>query len=51
MFIEKKKLRDRMIKQFWTPILSHNIVICPKAEGNNWSTRTDKSRYFDNLVQ
>ena len=51
MFIEKKKLRDRMIKQFRTRFYRKI----------SWSVRrlreiidllaTDKSRYFDNLVQ
>ena len=48
---KKKKLRDRMIKQFWTRFYRKI----------SWSVRrlreiidllaTDKSRYFDNLFQ
>ena len=48
---KKKKLRDRMIKQFWTQFYRKI----------SWSVRrlreiidllaTDKSRYFDNVVQ
>ena len=36
---KKKKTPWPDDKTILNSILSQNIVICPKAEGNNWSTR------------